>query len=411
MMSRLVVFLGAALPLYLVRWRVGGMPTTLLELLLYGFFIVAFFRAARGGRLKEFLTVPPQRLFRWGALLLLGGLAVSVLAFPSSRTLGIAKGWFFDPVLLFLLVRYAIRESGLGAGLPFLRAYLASAAAVSIAALFYYVGDLVTFNGRLAAFYDSPNQLAMHLAPGLLIAVLLAWERRAAASVYHAGAAVVIGIALFLSGSAGAWLSVAGALVLGVVMAWRADRFRLKAICATGALGMLLPLFAVYSWPALRGALSLPERSSLASRVTIWRSALAIGRNHSVLGIGPGNFQDQYLAYQKNYPPYPEWAVPQPHNVFLAFWLQTGLLGLAGFLALLAWFFREGARINTMPGSLGGLLTVLMLSFLLHGAVDTTYWRNDLSAFFWMLLALASVDRGDQQEQGSPTRLHPPGQD
>ena len=26
--------------------------------------------------------------------------------------------------------------------------------------------------------------------------------------------------------------------------------------------------------------------------------------------------------YQKHFPPYLEWAVPQPHNLYLAFWLQ-----------------------------------------------------------------------------------------
>ena len=53
-----------------------------------------------------------------------------------------------------------------------------------------------------------------------------------------------------------------------------------------------------------------------------------------LFGIGPGNFQNKYLEYQKYFPPYLEWSAPQPHNIFLAFWLESGLLGLAGFVII-----------------------------------------------------------------------------
>ena len=29
-----------------------------------------------------------------------------------------------------------------------------------------------------------------------------------------------------------------------------------------------------------------------------------------------------------------------------------------------------------------------MLYFLIHGLVDTTYWRNDLAMVFWMMAAV-----------------------
>ena len=161
------------------------------------------------------------------------------------------------------------------------------------------------------------------------------------------------------------------------------------------------------------------ERSSLASRFTIWKSAGLMIENNPLFGIGPGNFQEKYLEYQKYFPPYLEWSVPQPHNIFLAFWLESGLVGLIGFVILLFYFFRDNKKVypftkikednNTSISvikkqiseklddkeyfgdgaiqDLRILLLGIMIYLLVHGLVDTTYWRNDLAVVFWTIVA------------------------
>jgi len=152
-------------------------------------------------------------------------------------------------------------------------------------------------------------------------------------------ALLIFGSALYFTKSHGAWFGVAGAFVIVWILRRVSNTVRAFVLTAVVACGIVLPFAAVWYWPHAQAALNIPDRSSAASRVTIWRSAIAIGRDYPVFGIGPGSFQAQYLRYQKNYPPYLEWAVPQPHNTYLAFWLQTGALGLVGFVLLLVWFF------------------------------------------------------------------------
>jgi len=82
--------------------------------------------------------------------------------------------------------------------------------------------------------------------------------------------------------------------------------------------------------------------------------------------------------------PYPEWAVPQPHNIFLAFWLQTGLIGLVGFI----WLIIIIIFLNYKPKILSFILLYAIIYILIHGLVDTTYWKNDLSVIFWVIIAL-----------------------
>jgi len=121
----------------------------------------------------------------------------------------------------------------------------------------------------------------------------------------------------------------------------------------------------------------------------VWSAAGKILADNWLLGIGPGMFQQYYLEYQKYFPvPYLEWAVPQPHNLFLAFWLQAGILGLIGFIWLIINFFRRlfNFFIN-QKSPLALSLMAIMVYILAHGLLDTTYWKNDLSLIFWTIIA------------------------
>jgi O-antigen ligase len=119
----------------------------------------------------------------------------------------------------------------------------------------------------------------------------------------------------------------------------------------------------------------------------IWQSAEKVLENSWVWGIGAGNFQEKYLEYQKYFAPYLEWAVPHPHNLYLALWLYGGIFGLVGFLALVFFWFSALFRSQKNP-SLRFIGLGIMLYVLLHGLVDTTYLKNDLAVLFWLLFAL-----------------------
>jgi len=151
---------------------------------------------------------------------------------------------------------------------------------------------------------------------------------------------------------------------------------------------ILIILAGIADFGKFENIKNLGNRSSLASREIIWKSAGLMIQKNPVFGIGPGNFQNKYLEYQKYFPPYPEWAVPQPHNLFLAFWLEAGIVGFAGFILLLAQFFRDNKKAIENNRLYGTLCLVIMLYFLIHGLVDTTYWRNDLSTMFWVIIAV-----------------------
>ena len=142
------------------------------------------------------------------------------------------------------------------------------------------------------------------------------------------------------------------------------------------------------------------------SRRLIWTAALAMVRDHPILGIGLDNF---LYRYQLEYMLPEAWAEPNishPHNWLLQFWLELGLPGLLALVGLLATFFwctvhllRRGAgdsdgrltrpRCFRSPLIVGALASVA--GWLVHGAVDNSYFLVDQAYLFWWQLAIVEI--------------------
>ncbi len=115
-----------------------------------------------------------------------------------------------------------------------------------------------------------------------------------------------------------------------------------------------------------------------------------------LLGIGLADFKPDYLAFINQLPadrqPI-EREVLRPHNVYLEFWLETSILGLIAFLWLILIFFHDTRRLYaTNPRySLVIPTAAAMTAILLHGLVDTPYFKNDLSLLFWVLIIFNAI--------------------
>jgi O-antigen ligase len=94
-----------------------------------------------------------------------------------------------------------------------------------------------------------------------------------------------------------------------------------------------------------------------------------------------------------------------PHNIVLNMWTETGFLGLAAFLWLLAQAFRVSWRGWTAgPVAWRGIqlgIVLAMLAIVVHGLVDVPYFKNDLALEFWGFIGLAwAGTRQPQAEVG-----------
>ncbi len=375
MLSKIIKFniylIAFSLPLYLVRFKVAWIPFNLSEILIYALFLLWLISRPK---LREIFK---NRIFA-PVLILFIGLTLSTLFSNNIFTsAGIWKGWFLAPMLFFLVLIDSLKSKKEIRNV--ITALVFSGAIVASIALCYWLDNDLTYDGRLRGFYLSANFLAMYLSPLLVLSLyLFSCFKKGISRTLLLIASALMFFVIYLTYSYGALLGLLGAFVFLLLTQFRTRKF-LSAFLFFLIISAFL--FQVSSFK-FQGFLDF-SYPSIKSRLVIWQSAWEVLKDNSLIGIGPGMFQKYYLEYQPRFELYPEWAVPQPHNLFLAFWLQTGLLGLIGFIWLLVVFFKKNK-----PNFLGLILMAAMIYILIHGLVDTTYWKNDLAVIFWVIIAL-----------------------
>lgn len=376
------------LPVYLVRFELFGLKTNLLDILLISFCLHWFFKrviiekqslaksleCAFGGVKRFLLPI---------SLILMGLIASVFQSSDVAMGLGIMKSWFVLPITFFIFASDVARTEQ--QKLNLIKAWFLSGLLMMVLSMVYYLNGGVTYDDRLRAIFSSPNHLAMYLAPALIIGVFVLasdrWQIATKAKIVSLIVAVVfVGTIIFLTKSMGG--------MLAIIISLLPFFYRQIKNSKRGIVTFLVLLSLIFSFSFLVLGKDFSERSSFSSRMIIWRSAIDIAQDNVVFGIGPGMFQEKYLEYQPRFEPYLEWAVPQPHNIFLAFWLQSGLLGLIGFVWLLAILFKDGFKKRDNEIVFLGL--ILIIYFVAHGLFDNTYWKNDLAVMFWLAIVLFS---------------------
>ena len=78
----------------------------------------------------------------------------------------------------------------------------------------------------------------------------------------------------------------------------------------------------------------------LGARLVYWRNTARMIADHPLLGVGTGGFQAAYASYVRGVAGWQGNETGDPHNQYLKFQAEQGLLGLAAFLFFIYWTFR-----------------------------------------------------------------------
>ncbi|MEX1997371.1 MAG: O-antigen ligase family protein [Candidatus Andersenbacteria bacterium] len=379
------------LPAYLLRLSLFGLPTNVFEISVIVVAILGLCqRAVRHSWLIAAQKMPRSVLIF--GLCFLGASIIATIISPQTRvSLGILKSWIFIPLLFSWLIFSAAQNQLIAHRL--IRGLVWSGTATALWGLTQIGRD-----ERITSVYDVPNSLALWLAPLLVLAL---WRSLAAGD--HSWATrlgiLTMSVALLATQSAAALVAVVATLLVGIT-AWLPPPRRAKwylmifIVLAAGSLvysGRLA--YLVNPWTS-------GQANSLSVRQQLWSVSIELLQHHPLLGIGLGQFepayqqvlherfQDYAASLSTGPQPLPEFVVRDPHNWLLSLWLNTGLLGLFSFIGLhVAIFWRAKWR---KPHTQALLLS--LLSLLLFGLVDTIFWKNDLAALHFVLLALTLAD-------------------
>jgi len=319
--------------------------------------------------------------------------------------LGIFKGWFLTPVILYLLIINLFSSKDwpkllmpLFAGLIVIDLWTILQSLGVVTTLFYQKDDptfmqyFITGNFRLFGPFESPNYLAMYLVPVFFLTIPAVYYFRKISPKYYWLAAIPFGFAanaLLFSDSRAGMLAMAAPIA---IVLFSKIREIIKRNPRQGQVAVILILIALSVFYLNYRAIATNRSESDSSRVQIWRYSLQIGAQQPLLGIGLGSFQDKVARVSEDDVDFIDNVLPyaiHPHNVYLAMWLNVGILGLIVFIVLIKDFFRSlwSRRSELFPVC----LMAAMAAIVIHGLFDTTYFKNDLSAIFWLIIALAEV--------------------
>lgn len=370
-----------------------GIPITLPELVL-GVLALLFLFQKFEFRWKDW-KLPPVWLFLFAGIVGFWvvpaeAFMVDGTAFPTEmKALGILKGWILAPMIYFVMARSVFREKP-SMILWALRALLVSGMVLSIMALQQVItGEYLTPDLRASGPFESANYLALYLGPLVVYSGMAFLESRNKGDQFLLGVGFFLGmLALFFTKSYAGFIAVMAGFSLALLLWVRQKGSR--AFWATFSVMALVGVILVGSQlgtEKFTQFLDFAGRSSSSVRIQIYEISAHLIFQNPIFGIGLGQFEQQYQAVAVEVleaAPF-EWNMLHPHNIFLAFWLNMGLLGLGAFVWMTGKAFLWITEKDSKERHLAALMLVVML---VHGLFDTPYFKNDLAFQFWLLMAI-----------------------
>ena len=279
---------------------------------------------------------------------------------------------------------------------------------------------------RAYGTFGQPNPYAGFLGFGLSLAAALALYRQPLSSPWWARYApwfaLVLGSAMLMSFSRGAWLAAS----IGIAVLLALSSARGLALVLVGALvgALLLFLGGLNLLPAtiaarltaftnllavvdVRQVVVTAENWSLVERMVNWQTAWAMYEANPWFGIGLGNFGTRYGEFV----PIMGWPnlTGHAHNYYLTLLGETGVVGLGGYLLFLVTAFgvATGAvrrTLSTETAAGGGRLAhglavgilAALVALTVHNGFDSLYVQG-MTTLLGAYLGLAVAMTGEEQ--------------
>ncbi|MEZ5842337.1 MAG: O-antigen ligase family protein [Hyphomicrobiaceae bacterium] len=286
-------------------------------------------------------------------------------------------------------------------------AYLAGALIAALAGLAGYFKlipgayELFTNYGRARGSFKDPNVFGAALAPAFCYVAWIVLREPRRLGVAALPVLGVLAIAILLSFSRGAWISVAASLglmllVLVASARRRGDRNRLMVMSLAGAGAVAVAVVLAMQIDSVRGLLT--ERASLTQSYDVGPEGRFGGQAKALallvdspLGIGTHTFRTHHHH-------------EEVHNVYLTTFMNAGWPGGFAYIAVVALTLGIGlARLVTYSRLQGPLIvaTAAFLGLIIEGfIIDTDHWRHFfiVTAMIWGLAdaRVPEVDAGQR---------------
>lgn len=409
---RLSSLLPLFFPLVLIRFNIGSIPFSFFEVLIWvlllGVLIHERFFLGEKGRLKEvgklfykyppllgvtvFLVIATATLaFTPQTLSFNTGIASALWeVFETFKTaIGIWKGWIIPLFLYVFIVSFYTQIKKDESFMVVQKySYIASAVMVVVVGMVLQYGlqATTTLDGRLGGLFVSANYLVFYAAPALLLSLTdglrsVRTHGLTKKTLLLAVGSLLLAVGLLFTRSYASWISLA--IACGIWL-WMSTTARQRVIL--GLVVLVLGAGIIYKEkdsPKFKAFTEITEQSSTSTRVEVYTISTELLKEHWLTGVGMGAYEAVYKTEAVRIlgkQPY-EWVMLHPHNLYLSWWLFTGIFGFITMLVLSVTTLWHGFKKYS-------LAVFPFLYILLHGFVDTPFWKLDAMLIFFLVILL-----------------------
>lgn len=376
----------AFLPTYLVRFSIGPLPTTVLEVLIWISIIWWLARGNQSWREAGSLIKNNRALTITAGIFLLGA-TINALISPNVRAaLGEWRAFYVEPMIVAMIAATVVRTRAdwhkLAVGLV-----VGGLVTAALAVYQHFTGWMVPYSFwanqnsyRVTSWYGFPNAVGLWLAMLMPIATYLAWQKnnlqRALGLVY-----IPLGLAGIIFAKSTAGLMGVAAAIGVALLVWRKTRW----FAVTGTAVALIGVFLLPANSNLKQELLAQNRSGQLRRA-MWSETVTYLKIHPLRGAGIAAYSQEIRPFRQDKRIE---VFHHPHNIILTMWVNIGLVGLIGFISTIAitvaTLFSPAFKHRDV---LATMLLAILASWLTMGLVDSPYIKNDWSIFFWLIIWL-----------------------
>lgn len=215
----------------------------------------------------------------------------------------------------------------------------------------------------------------------------------------------VLGIyAIFQTGCRGAYLSlmliIAGAFLISAKFFWNSyKKLYISFITTISVLFFMAVTFVGALRHRFLSIFAMRNDSSNSFRFNVYHSSLEMFKDNWLLGIGVGNknFREIYGLYMKT-----GFDALSAYNIFLETAVESGIFALITFVGFLVVLVKDAVKyiLTSVDNEKIIFVSVSLLSVLavmLHGFVDTVFFRPQIQFLFWTFVAIISTILPDKK--------------
>mgnify|MGYP003290074705 CR=1 FL=1 len=253
-------------------------------------------------------------------------------------------------------------------------------------------GTLKPYNPNLFGGY------MLSVLPATLIAVFLPLRNKHYKTAFIGFLCFVMTcITIILTGCRGAYVGLFVELVLLSIFTYKMLSPLYKKIYkAFLTFVSLITFFVVIILPPLRARIfsifAFRGDSSNSFRFNVYNSCMQIFKDNWLLGIGCGNqnFREIYGLYMKT-----GFDALSAYNIYLETAVESGIFALLSFIAFLYQNISNAIRYIFKKCNIKSMYLIIavvsLTGMLVHGFVDTVFFRPQIQFIFWIMIGIIRV--------------------